>query len=449
MTDMLDPLAAETQSATATAPARQGGAFSPLRHRNFSLLFTGQLISLLGDQAYGLALPWTVLAVTGDARQMALVLAVATVPRVALLLIGGVLADRLTPRLIMLGADLGRMGVVGVLGFTLMVGLPPLWVVAVLAGLEGAGSGLFQPGSQALIPATVPDADLPAGNGLIQGLQFLTLTIGPLLGGVATAAQASFAFLVDAASFGVSALSLFGIRLPRRVPSAQSAAARVEGEQPRKAGMAAEIGEGFRYALQTPLVRGAMMVTVFGNLGFTGAISVGLIVLAHNLSGSPVTLGIILAATGVGGIIGGLTSGLLGRMPRRGTIAFALFGLGAVLFILVPVVAGPASGLSIALTLSQNGHVAAVAAATAGIGLILGMADTMFLTILQQRIPAEYRGRVFSIQFLAGGISQPLSLLGAGALVALFGPGAAFLAGAVAVAIAVLLGLSSRELRAM
>src|SRR5689334_11728113 len=165
----------EAPAAATTIPARRTGPLSPLRKRNFRLLFIGQLISTLGDHAYSVALPWTVLVVTGDPRQMAIVLAAEATPRVLFLLLGGVLADRLGPRLVMLIADIGRAGVVGALGVTLFVGLPPLWVVAALAALHGVGSGLFQPGSQALIPQTASDDELPAANGLMQTVQFFSL----------------------------------------------------------------------------------------------------------------------------------------------------------------------------------------------------------------------------------------------------------------------------------
>src|SRR5512146_2409167 len=88
-------VAVAATDAAAPGTGKAPGILAPLRRRNFSLLFSGQLISVLGDQVYSLALPWTVLAVTGDPRQMALVLTAAAIPRVALLLVGGALSDRL------------------------------------------------------------------------------------------------------------------------------------------------------------------------------------------------------------------------------------------------------------------------------------------------------------------------------------------------------------------
>ena len=213
---------------TSDTPSKRIGPFTPLRHRSFSLLFSGQLTSALGDQVFALALPWTVIAVTGDPIQVAVVLAAEAIPRVLLLPVGGVLSDRINPRIVMLLSDIGRAGVVGALGVTLLSGLPPLWVVALLAALQGVGSGLFLPGSQAILPWTVKNADIPAANGLMQIILWLTMVVGPVLGGVAVAVQAAIAFLVDAASFVVSAITLASIRLSAPDTPAAKAAALID-----------------------------------------------------------------------------------------------------------------------------------------------------------------------------------------------------------------------------
>lgn len=464
--DAPQPVAAPAESpipAAAGTPAagtgKAPGMLALLRRRNFSLLFSGQLISVIGDQVYGLALPWTVLAVTGDPRQMALVLTAATIPRVALLLIGGALSDRLNPRVVMLMADAGRAVVVGALGVTLFIGLPPLWIVALLAALEGAGSGLFGPGVQALLPRILPQDELAAGNGLMMVVQYSTLAIGPLLGGVATAAQATFAFLADAGSFVISALTLFGIRLPKAAPdtaasthAAGTEASAADGAQPaQRKGLFREIGAGLGYTFGHPLIRSTMLVTVFGNFGFSGTLGVALVVLSRDLSPSAFTLGLLLAAAGVGGILGGLSSGLLARLRRRGLVALALYGVSAFCLALVPVAAGPAGHLPFTLDLGFDTHmrIAAVAVLMGLIGLIIGLGDTMVLTLMQQRIAPEYMARVFSAQFVAGGITQPLSLVVAGYLAASYGPGVAFLGGGAALLIGIILGLTSKELRGL
>src|SRR5262249_16676012 len=156
---------------------------------------------------------------------------------------------------------------------------------------------------------------------------------------------------------------------------------------------------------------------------------------------------VLLALLGVGGILGGLSAAALGRLRRRGVVAVCLWGVIAVAMALVPLAAGPASGLAVALPLASDQRIPALAALMALIGLLLALTDTMFLTIMQQKIAPEFLARVFSIQLLAGGITQPLSLVIAGSISALFGPGITFLAGGGLLLVVALLGVSSRELR--
>lgn len=427
---------------TPATPSGRRGILSPLRRGNFSLLFSGQLISVLGDQVYSLALPWTVLAVTGDARNMALVLTAEAAPRALLLLFGGALSDRLNPRVVMLTADILRMLVVGALGITLFFGMPPLWVVSVLAGLQGVGSGLFGPGPLSLLPRILSDDELPAGNGLMQIVQFSTLAIGPLLGGVATAAQATFAFLADAASFAVSAVTLSAVRLPRRSGD-QSAGDSQKGH------LLGDIRAGIAYTFRQPLIRSTMAVTIFANLGLTGTLGVALIVLSRNLSPSPITLGLMLSSAGVGGILGGLGSPLLARVPHRGVVTLTLYTLSGVILGVIPLIAGRATGLPFTLDISftPTQRIICVALGLGLIGLIIGLGDTVFLTIMQQRIAPEFLARVFSLQILAGSIVGPLSLVGSGYLTAAYGPGVTFLAGAGAMVVAMTIGFLSREIR--
>lgn len=460
-----EPTAAVTeQTGTASASARRPGPFAPLRSRNFSLLFWGQLISALGDQAYILALPWTVLLVTGDPGQMAVVLAASGLTRVLFLLIGGALADRLNPRVVMLAADLGRAAVVAALGITLFVGLPPLWVIALLAGLQGVGSGLFNPGSLAILPRVVDGETLPAANGLMQVAQFVSQTLGPLLGGIATAQAAIVAFLADAASFLVSALTLFGMRLPKLSTSAPATNAGTDetlAAPTQKSHLLREIGAGMRYALHTPLLRTALGVTVLGNVALSGTLGVALVVLIEQMTDSALAFGVVTAAVGVGGILGGLGSALLGRLPHRGVVALVFWGMMAIIVAAVPLAAGVPVRLPLGLdltplaatlgitTLGLTARVALIAVLLGVVGFFLAIGDTMFLTIMQQRIAPEYMARVFSVLFVFGGILQPVSLVVAGYLAATTGPGLVFIAGSAVFLCAVIIGLSSRQIRQM
>ncbi|HEY7094543.1 MAG TPA: MFS transporter [Ktedonobacterales bacterium] len=582
---------------TSDASSKRIGPFTPLRHRSFSLLFSGQLTSALGDQVFALALPWTVIAVTGDPVQVAVVLAAEAIPRVLLLPIGGALSDRINPRIVMLLSDIGRAGVVGALGVTLLSGLPPLWVVALLAALQGVGSGLFLPGSQAILPRTVKNADIPAANGLMQIILWLTMVVGPVLGGVAVAVQAAIAFLVDAASFAVSAITLASIRLSAPdTPAAKAAAlideqtvlqpagtteriepteetaptgapvlllttsprlatvqfmveeVEVEGApsdhaapteppphdesaaedtvvaevhavdeaeehaedasleslaaeqsapedsdsspppiastqseakpepQPQRArpGVLNEIRAGMAFTFGQPLMRTAMLVSILGNLAFTGTFGIALIVLSRNLDPSPVTLGLLLGACGVGGVLGSLAAGPTGRRRRRSLLTLLLWLIMPVALALVPIYAGAAAALPFPIDLSAANfgdvtlgsvdlgvlnlgdqvasmtapqRLLAVAILLGLVSCIIALGETIFITIIQQRTPPEFMARVFSVQFMAAGVTQPLSLVATGFILSAWGVGVAFLATAALFFIAAVIGLASSAMR--
>ncbi|MST34563.1 MFS transporter, partial [Acidimicrobiaceae bacterium USS-CC1] len=185
----------------------------PLRYRGFRRLVGGQLASNLGDACYAVALPWYVLAHHGGPVLLATVLAAYGVPRTALVAVGGAAADRWRPWTVMLLADAFRAATVGVLAVAAWSGPPRAAVLVPIAVVLGAGEGLFLPGSLAVIPRLLPEADLQAGNALgSAGTQLATL-VGPAIGGVVVAlAGPAVAFAADGTSFVVSAVSLLGVR---------------------------------------------------------------------------------------------------------------------------------------------------------------------------------------------------------------------------------------------
>jgi len=119
----------------------------------------------------------------------------------------------------------------------------------------------------------------------------------------------------------------------------------------------------------------------------------------------------------------------------------------ALLIATIPFAAGPAGNLPVWLPLAADWRIPAVAGLLGLIGLLLSLTDTMFLTIMQQTIAPDYLARVFSIQFLAGGILQPLSMVVAGWVSASYGPGLCFVGGAGVFGLAIVIGISSKALR--
>src|SRR5262245_42884387 len=137
-----------------------------LRHRPFALMWLGQTFSALGDGAYSIALAWLILLLTGSATALGVVLIANTIPRLLFLLIGGVAADRLSRRVIMLWSDSVRAVLVLLITLLAWTHLLQLWHLVVLGLFFGFVDGFFIPAYQSLPPQVVPTEDLPSANAL-------------------------------------------------------------------------------------------------------------------------------------------------------------------------------------------------------------------------------------------------------------------------------------------
>ena len=137
-----------------------------LRLREFRLLLGAQAVSMLGDRMVSIALAFAVLELGGSATEVGIVLACRMAPMVATLLIGGVVADRVSRRAVMVAADLSRLLTQGAIAALLIGGVAEVWMLAVLAGLTGAAGGFFNPAAVGLLPAIVPADRLLEANGV-------------------------------------------------------------------------------------------------------------------------------------------------------------------------------------------------------------------------------------------------------------------------------------------
>ncbi len=191
----------------------------PLAVRSFRLLAGGQFASTIGDFCYAVALPWLVLSSHGGAILLGTVLACYGVPRTVAIPVGGILADKIGPRTLMLAADAARCVLVAGLAVLAARHTASLVALGSIAALIGAGEGLFIPASFTIMPSLLDGERLTAGNALSTAAVQAGSLLGPALGGalVAVTHSSTWAFGVDAASFGVSALSL--ALIPRRAAS--------------------------------------------------------------------------------------------------------------------------------------------------------------------------------------------------------------------------------------
>ncbi|RPH33245.1 MAG: MFS transporter, partial [Chloroflexi bacterium] len=305
--------------------------FRPLAGRDFRLLFIGETISLLGDHFHFIALAWLTLEITGSGLALGTVLLVAGLPRAVLVLVGGVAADRFSPRTIMLASNSIRALIVGVLTLMIVTGTVELWMLYILAFLFGAVDAFFWPAQGAIVPMLVDEDQLPGANGLMQGSQQLTGLIGPALAGILVATVGTaWAFGIDAVSFAIASLALALIVGGRRRT--------VIGEH--QPSVLRTIRSGLSYAWRDPGIRSLILLSTVLNFAINGPISVGIAWMANNqFEDGAQAFGFILAAFGAGALAGAIVAGSMGAVRELGwltVIGAVVMGIALALVAIAP-----------------------------------------------------------------------------------------------------------------
>src|ERR1700685_2684571 len=184
-----------------------------LRHPDFRYLFLGQTASAIGDQVVIVALALFITRKTGSATDLGLVLAAQSLPMVALMLLGGVWADRLPRQRIMLATDLGRPALHLTVAILIFTGAITIFELVLIEAAFGACRAFFQPAFTGLVPQTVPESMIHDATALSQSTQTLAILIGPALStALVLGVGAGEAFLFDAATFVISAVLLVRVR---------------------------------------------------------------------------------------------------------------------------------------------------------------------------------------------------------------------------------------------
>lgn len=398
---------------------------TPLRHRDFRLLWSGMCVSLIGDGVFLVAMAWQVYALSNAPTAMALVGIAMTVPTIVFLLVGGVVSDRLDRRRVMLAADLARGAAVGALAILSTTGALALWHVVALVALYGAGAAFFGPAFDAIVPDVLPASELAQANALDQLVRPLALRLGgPAIGGALIAAiGAGPAFAVDAASFGVSVIALLSMRTraPRR------------SEGPASVGT--DIRTGLRYVRRHVWLWATFATAAVAYLLFMGPADVLLPYIVKNtMHRGAADLGLVFAAGGLGSVACAVAIGQRG-LPRRDiTFMYLAWTLATV------AVAG--YGLANAVWQLMLASFAFNALETAG--------TIVWATAKQRHVPAPLLGRVSSLDWLISIGLLPVSFALTGPVSAAIGAqatlvGAGLIGGAVTFAALLLPGMRAVE----
>jgi MFS family permease len=192
-----------------------------LRLRNFRLLFAARTISFFGTNLAPIAVAFAVLGLSNSASDVGLAFAAWTLAQVCTLLIGGVIADRLPRRLVMIASDSASFCVRAAMGALLVSGHAHVWELVVLQAVGGAAVAFHSPASTGLVAETVPEPLLQQANGLMSVARYAAFPLGAAVGGTLVATVGSgYALLLDASTYALSALLLACMRLPARAAKA-------------------------------------------------------------------------------------------------------------------------------------------------------------------------------------------------------------------------------------
>ena len=397
---------------------------SVLRHRNFALLWSGQAISALGDALFAIAEIWLVLQLTGSAVAMGTAVILTQLPRLALMMIGGVSVDRYNRQMMMLISDLIRGVVVLAFGFLVATNQIELWHVYVLAIIFGVVSAFFQPAQTAVIPNLVPREALTAASALSQLTMQMAQVFGPLLGGILIAVPAigiAGVCYLNAASFLIGALGIAFLKIPAATKSART----------MNNSMLADLRDGLRYLFGLRALVVIMLLAMVLNFSLA-PIQVLMPIHAKNALGQGSEgFGLLFTTLGVGMVAGSIFVGMWSPNRRRGWWSFALCALGGALFIFIGLV--PIFALTLALLFA--------------FGFINAIINAMLGATMQGIIADEFRGRVAAVNMTISTGLNPIALALGGVFGDAYGAGIIIAAGGALCMLTALGGLGVREVR--
>lgn len=382
------------------------------RGRNFRRFYVGYTTSLIGSSMSAIAVTFAVLDSGGTAPDLGYVFAASVLPQVLFMLGGGVLADRLGRRRVMLAADIERMAVQGCLAAALLLGRPPIWLFASLGALLGCGEALFTPALSALATEIAPADALSDANALLAVACSAAKVLGPALAGVLIAVTSpAFVIAIDAASYGVSVLALSRLDLPA-------------ASQRRRSPMR-DLAEGWReFRSHTWLVATTVQFALFNLFTWAPYLLIGPVLAQQRLGGAR-AWGAVLAAGAAGAILAGAAG--VGRRPRRPLVVAVLGTCGCPLPCLL-------------LALDAPVYAVAAGAAVAGAGFTIF--DTFWSATMQRRVAPQALARTAAFSLTGSYALGSAGFAVIGAVTAVTGPtallgfGAAWGVGSSAVVLA-------------
>ena len=357
-------------------------SFSALEERNFRYLWLGQTGSAIGDGLSFVAIAFAVLAIGGSATEIGIVFAAFFLPNVVFLLAGGVWADRLPRNLVMMTSDGVRAAVQVGLAVLMFSGRAEVWHIVVAAALHGTAQAFFVPAATGLMPQVVSAGRLQQANALMTLSKSAAFLIGPAVSGILVAASGpGIVFAIDAVTYLFSMLTLALLRIDRAVATAV------------RESFASELAQGWHEVRSRDWLLGSLIVFGLSNMAMGSFMVLGPVIVDRELGGAA-EWGLIMTVGALGALIGGAVA-LRWKPARPLAVGFALMLVGATRTLsLIP----PLPVLVIALT--------------AMLTLVaISISNTLWETVLQQRIPQASLSRVSSYDWMVSLAFQPVAFV--------------------------------------
>ena len=377
-------------------------ALRPFAHREYRVLIAALAISIFGSGMWAVAMVYEVIHLGGGPLELSLVAAAGSAGLVAFVLVGGLAADRVPQRLLIIAVEGANLAVIATLSGLALLGWLQLWHLALGAFVLGVGAAFFFPAYSAILPRILPPEDLLAANGMEGTMRpILQQAAGPAVAGILVAALSP-----SHAVTGVAACHLlaFGVlHLLRRQPRPADAPGSADGSSaPRaraKTSLLHDLREGVSYTVRTPWLLWTLLWACISVLFLIGPIEVLVpFVVRDQLGGDSRMFGFLLAIMGVGGAAASLATASF-PLPRRYlTVMMVAWGAGSLPLAAVGILD---SFWLLALALFIFG-------ATGGMGMVI------WGTLLQRRVPPHLLGRVSSLDFFVSLALMPVSMALAG-----------------------------------
>jgi MFS family permease len=355
----------------------------PLRERDFALLWTGMTVSLLGDGIFLVAEAWQVYDLDNDPVALSIVGTSWTLGMVAFLLTGGIVSDRIDRRRVLILADLVRAAALVGMGVLSVTGVVEVWHLVALSLFMGVGDAFFGPAFGAIVPDIVSAEQLVQANALQQLVQQAAAKLaGPALGGFVVAViGAGPAFLVDAATFGLSAVCVALLKVRTQAVERARSARR-------------ELREGLAFVRREPWLWSTVIAASLSLLFFLGPLEVLLpYVIRNDLDAGAGGFGLVLAAAGVGSVVTSVGLSQVGIPRRYLTFMYLTWGVATL----------PLVGYALGTSLWQF----------VLLGAVFGVCETggmiVWGTLMSTRVPPELRGRVHSLDWFVSIGLTPVS----------------------------------------